>query len=261
MTVKNTKTVLSPDAKEENLWIALAIGNSRLHWALFDGVELQSSWDTDYIFNWKNLPENSSAYPVLRSLIPLYLASVVPSQTMLWQDYPNLRAIALEDLPLTGTYPSLGIDRALAVVGAGETLGWPMLVIDAGTALTFTGANQSRKLVGGAILPGLRLQVNSLAKGTEALPEIELPTNLPPRWALDTNSAIQSGILYTVLAGIVNFIEAWRGEFPESRVVLTGGDRDLLGQYLQVFYPKIVDKIAIDPHLIFWGMRSIYLRF
>ena len=271
MSVKNNKTVRSPDAKKENLWLALAIGNSRLHWALFDGGKLQSSWDTEYIQEISNLRfpiANSidlqfplACQPASPTALPLYLASVVPSQTVLWQNYPNLRVITLADLPLGGVYPSLGIDRALAVVGAGETFGWPILVIDAGTALTFTGADASRKLVGGAILPGLRLQVNSLAKGTGALPSIELPATLPPRWALDTSSAIQSGILYTVLAGIVNFIEAWRQEFPESSVVLTGGDRDLLLNYLQIIYPKIGDKIAIDPNLIFWGMRSIYFRF
>lgn len=235
--------------KEKNLWLALAIGNSRLHWASFAGASLQDTWDTEHI-------KESGISESFLSL-PIYLASVVPSQTTLWQSYPNVRSIALEDLPLQGLYPTLGIDRALAVLGAGETFGWPILVIDAGTALTFTGADAARRLVGGAILPGLKLQIQSLARGTAALPQIELPATLPSRWALDTASAIQSGIIYSVLAGIVNFIQAWWEEFPDSRVVLTGGDRDLLFSYLQTFYPKIGDKLAIDPHLIFWGMRSV----
>jgi type III pantothenate kinase len=71
-------------------------------------------------------------------MLPLYLASVVPSQTALWQTYPDVHIITLDQVPLQGVYPTLGIDRALALWGAGETWGWPMLVIDAGTALTLT---------------------------------------------------------------------------------------------------------------------------
>jgi type III pantothenate kinase len=88
-------------------------------------------------------------------LIVLSLASVVPNQTALWQDYSNVHEITLDQVPLQGIYPTLGIDRALALWGAGETWGWPMLVIDAGTALTLTGADANRCLIGGAILPGL----------------------------------------------------------------------------------------------------------
>ena len=73
------------------IWLALAIGNSRLHWALFKGEELCCSWDTDYLAatsiqllasgNWDNLPleilvGEDFAYP-----LSLYLVSVVPSQT------------------------------------------------------------------------------------------------------------------------------------------------------------------------------------
>ena len=86
------------------------------------------------------------------------LASVVPSQTALWQIYPNVHIINLDQIPLQGVYPTLGIDRALALWGAGKTWGFPMLVIDAGTAMTFTGADANQCLVGGAILPGLGLQ-------------------------------------------------------------------------------------------------------
>jgi len=67
------------------------------------------------------------------------------SQTALWQTYPDVHVITLNQVP--PVYPTLGIDRALALWGAGETWGWPMLVIDAGTALTLTGADADHCLV------------------------------------------------------------------------------------------------------------------
>ncbi len=256
-------------------WLALIIGNSRLHWAWFVGDTLQQSWDTNHlstetvhqltahrvstILPQKTLPplfvecDLQAANP-----IPLYLASVVPEQTSLWHTYPDVTIITLEQIPLLGLYPTLGIDRALAVWGAGARLGYPVLVIDAGTALTFTGADTQHQLVGGAILPGLRLQLQSLGKNTAALPAIPLPTQLPPRWARQTPTAIESGVIYTVLAGIRDFVEDWRSHFPHSQIVFTGGDAQVLLTYLQSQYPEIADQFRADPHLIFWGIQSIY---
>ena len=255
------------------MWLGLTIGNSRLHWAWVVGDRLAVAWDTDYLparvvelacRDTGKLPveilppsliANGNSTKAVESQIPLYIASVVPSQTALWQTYPAAKVITLEQVPLQGIYPTLGIDRALAVLGAGQTLGYPVLAIDCGTALTFTGADAGR-LVGGAIIPGLRLQVKSLAQGTAALPEIELPKQMPSRWALNTPGAIQSGVVYAVVAGMADFIEAWKREFPGSRIVLTGGDRARCLVYLQAAFPETASGAIADPHLIFWGMRA-----
>lgn len=258
-------------------WLALSVGNTRLHWARFTGSTLEASWDTPHLpaaaaqqlisaqFDAKVWPEVAGV-PVLPALAEhtpptaLWVASVVPEQLKLWLSCPGATAIALDRVPLRGVYPTLGIDRALAVWGAGTQLGWPVLVIDAGTALTLTGANGSQQLVGGAILPGLRLQLMSLAQKTAALPEVDLAGDLPPRWANDTPNAIASGVIYTTLAGVRDFIENWWQEFPDSPVALTGGDSAALHTYLQTLSPETAAKVTADPHLIFWGMRSIVIR-
>jgi type III pantothenate kinase len=258
-------------------WLALMIGNSRLHWAWFIDATLKAAWDMNHlqqaeveplIQHWASgiipdaiLPSQfiDREFEAFNPL-PLYLASVVPAQTKLWQTYPATQLITLADVPLTGLYPTLGIDRALAVLGAGETFGYPVLAIDAGTALTFTGANAHHHLMGGAILPGLGLQLQSLSKNTAALPATSLPTQLPPRWALQTATAIESGVIYTVLAGIRDFIEDWHCQFPNSQIVLTGGDSHVLLTYFQAQFPQIARQLIANPHLIFWGIRSIFQR-
>ena len=233
------------------------IGNSRLHWASFSGANLDNAWDTDH------LPESViQQFPHTKTLpTPLIFASVVPTQTALWQNYPGVRLITLDQVPLLGMYSTLGIDRALALYGAGKTWGFPMLVIDAGTALTFTGADANQCLVGGAILPGLGLQLTSLGQKTGQLPLLEtrLITALPPRFALDTTAAIQSGVIYTLLAGIKDFIQTWLSIFPNSKLAITGGDSKLLIDYLQIQCPEIATQLIIEKNLIFWGMREIVL--
>lgn len=251
------------------------IGNSRLHWAWFHDSTLQQAWDTEHlpvavveslIQRWTSgvvpteiLPPSLSQYSLDIRQLPLYLASVVPQQTKLWQSYPKAKVITLDDLPLTAVYPTLGIDRALAVLGAGEILGFPVLVIDAGTALTFTGTDDEKKLIGGAILPGLRLQLQALAKRTAALPETTLPTQLPSRWAMQTTTAIESGVIYTILAGLRDFVEDWQRQFPGSKIALTGGDAAVLLYYLQVQFPEVASQIMVDSNLIFWGMQQLVM--
>jgi type III pantothenate kinase len=192
--------------------------------------------------------------------IPLYLASVVPKQTELFLDHPALKLIQLTDIPFKNLYPTLGIDRALAVLGSGENYGYPSLVIDGGTALTFTGVNQNQELSGGAILPGLGLQFQALSTKTAALPHLNLPKSLPIRWAMNTEDAIASGILYNLLSGIMSFIQDWLNQFPESKIIFTGGDGERLLSYLNEIYPDIADYCKLDPNLIFWGMRSLKNR-
>ncbi|MBF2065737.1 MAG: pantothenate kinase [Calothrix sp. C42_A2020_038] len=231
-------------------WLGLMIGNSRLHWGLFCRENFVYSWDSNYL-SMPDLP-----CPVAPTL-PLFLASVVPSQTVMWQNLPNVKIITLKDVPLQQIYPSLGIDRALAVLGAGVVLGFPVLVIDAGTALTFTGADNNRVLIGGGILPGLGMQMAMLETRTGQLPHVEIPQHLPSRWGLKTSEAIQSGVIYTLLAGIQDFVTAWLLDFPLSKVVITGGNSTLVYSYLKSLNPEIASRILVEGDLIFWGMAEV----
>jgi type III pantothenate kinase len=190
---------------------------------------------------------------------PLYLASVVPSQGQFWQACSSLPALTLEQIPLHNLYPTLGIDRALAALGAGLTYGFPCLVLDSGTALTLTALDAQRSLWGGAILPGLGLQFQCLAQKTAALPALSLPTKFPSRWANDTESAIASGILYTLLAGLTDFMQDWQARFPQSPMLLTGGDAPILERYGRQQNPAGWAKVCVDPHLAFWGLRYLVL--
>jgi type III pantothenate kinase len=67
---------------------------------------------------------------------------------------------------------------------------------------------------------------------------------------------MQSGVIYTLVAGIKDFIEAWWRDFPQGNVAITGGDRTLLVNYLQSQFPEIAARLMVEQNLIFWGMRS-----
>jgi type III pantothenate kinase len=244
----------------KSYWLGLTIGNSRWHWGLFADdilIKRESSQHLSSILERDRLIQSIlTSYSL--DILPVYLISVVPQQTKLWLSYEHLTQITLQDIPLTNLYPTLGIDRAIAALGGGETYGYPCLIVDGGTALTFTGIDNHKKLIGGAILLGLRSQFTSLHQKTAALPEVTLPDSLPNRWALDTDSAIASGIIYTYLASIQSFIADWYEQFPHSGIILTGGDSDLLWQYLQVQSSLLSSSIMLDRNLILWGIKGVY---
>ena len=250
--------------EKKHNWLAIAIGNSRLHWAWFEHLTLIETWNTQHlsdVVKCDELPQLFLSGNLIKQRyidLPVYLASVVPQQTQLWQNYSRLNSIALEDLKLTNVYPTMGIDRALSAWGASVTYDSSCLVIDGGTALTFTGVDIEQRLVGGAILPGLRSQLTTLNQKTAALPQVQLSPRLPPRWALDTEQAIISGIVYTAIATIYSYIIDWLRQFPSSKIIFTGGDAELLSSYLHLSDPAIAQKTIVDSNLVFSGIKLIY---
>ena len=252
------------------------VGNSRLHWGLFADTQWLGGWHTAHLsaaqvqalasanfaaHRWEclglGLPSSIMQAGGLegRSPLPLWAAAVVPSVLDQLAFYPHLHRVDLGQVPLAGLYPTLGIDRALAVLGAGETYGWPSLVIDCGTALTFTAADQGG-LVGGAIAPGLGLQLKTLNTSTDQLPRVMVdPGQLPQRWAIATPEAMASGVIYTLLAGIRDFIADWQHHYPDGQVVVTGGDGAAIATYLGQQQRPLSTQLIHDDNVAFWGLQ------
>jgi type III pantothenate kinase len=223
-------------------WLGLIIGNSRLHWAWWQGDRLRATAHAHH-------PDPPPDF--FRAALPLYVASVVPPQTERWRSSAH-RVWQLTDIPLGRLYNTLGIDRALGAYGAGTRYGYPVLAIDGGTALTLTGIDGDRCLVGGAIWPGLGLQLGSLGRGTAALPTIELTAGHQiERWSRNTADAIVNGVLLATRAGLRDFVADWQGCFPGSAVVVTGGD----GPYLVA--ADLQGQWIFDPELLWWGMKAL----
>lgn len=251
---------------QDRIVIALVIGNSRLHWGCFKDGNLIQTWDTCHLkepVNNHQLPTH--LFPVtIAQLVTkttlIYIVSVAEEQTQLWKAYPHQKNITLKDIPLTNTYSTLGSDRAICVYGAGETYGYPALVIDGGTALTYTAVGNKRNFLGGAILPGFSLQLTSLAQQTSHLPAIILPKTLPQQWATNTTEAIASGVIHSILTGINNYVTAWWEQYPGGIVLLTGGDAILLDNYLQQKYPTLAKKIIVDKTLMFQGISQMIIN-
>lgn len=146
---------------------------------------------------------------------------------------------------------SVGVDRIADVAGAIEEYGYPVLIVDFGTATTFNYVDENGVFQSGAIGVGIESGANALWGQTAQLPEIEIkkPQSVMGK---NTQSAMQAGIFYQFLGGFEKTVEAFRKETNQDfKVIATGG----LGRIIC----KHTDYIDVyDPYLIFKGLKAIY---
>lgn len=150
-------------------------------------------------------------------------------------------------------YPSprqIGADRLANAAGAVAYYGYPCIVVDFGTAVTFDVIGPERTYLGGAIAPGLASMGDYLARNTALLPAIE-PHE--PKHAIGTSTveAMHSGAVYGyrgMVKEILAKLEEEMGRRPT--VVATGGDAALIARGV----PRIDH---VDPDITLNGLRMV----
>ena len=170
----------------------------------------------------------------LSSIQKVILSSVVPSlvhpfNEMLSGLFKNVHIQLVSPdiykyLPVKILNPyEIGADLVANAVAAHEKYGKLTMVIDFGTALTFTTIGANSEIRGVAIAPGLGTAVNALAGKTAQLPQIHLS---PPPSVLGENTvhAIQSGIVFGFTGLVETIIRRTEEELnAKITVVATGG--------------------------------------
>jgi len=134
-------------------------------------------------------------------------------------------------LPFENKYATpetLGKDR-IALVAAAVSFypGRNVLVIDAGTCITYDFKTKEEVYLGGAISPGKEMRFNSLHKFTANLP---LVTSKPEAELIgnSTESSILSGIINGIRMELKGTIETYSSKFEDLTVIFTGGDSQVL---------------------------------
>lgn len=135
---------------------------------------------------------------------------------------------------------TLGMDRIAAIAGAWvQAEGKPVIVVDAGTAVTYDFMNEDGVYEGGNIAPGIHLRLRALHEFTGKLPLVD-PLGDLPFVGYSTETAIRSGVVNGICMEIEGFIAKIKATHPAVLVFLTGGDANFLAEKLK--YPIFVDK-------------------
>ena len=248
--------------------LAVDIGNTNIVLGCIENTQIvfTERLSTDHF-------KTSLEYAIsFRSVLQLYeidpktitgaiISSVVPPITALIQDalvkLTGLQAMVVSPGVKTGLNiqmdnpAQVGSDLIVAAVAGIAEYPCPLILIDMGTATTITVIDKKKNYIGGMILPGLRVSLDSLTSRTSQLPRISLD---PPKVLIGRNTidCMRSGILYgnaSCLDGMIDRIEEELG--CSATAVATGG---LAGSIV----PLCRHEIILDDELLLKGMYLIY---
>ena len=140
----------------------------------------------------------------------------------------------------------LGVDRWLALIAARSLFDGAVCVVDCGTAITIDLLNDDGQHLGGFISAGVALMKQALARGTNALPLVNVEHDVQA--ANSTLAAIHSG---TVLAAVGLIETVLARQDKHFQLVLTGGDAELVAPLLSV--ASVVNKDLVLYGLALWS--------
>jgi len=213
--------------------LALDRGNTRIKAGFFSGGSLERLWQGPVedlgraIGPW--LPKGK---PLTVGWLSVAQPDWEPEKLPLWRELDAPITWHQIDyrwpFPLTNRYTTpetLGTDRLVGVVAAmARCPGQPVLVIDAGTAITYDLATAEGEYLGGGIGPGLQMRFEALHQFTARLPRVDFRPPVP-LVGDSTESSIRVGVYQAMLAEIDGMAQRYRKQFgPELQVFLTGGD-------------------------------------
>ncbi|MEO0341013.1 MAG: type III pantothenate kinase, partial [Bacteroidota bacterium] len=173
-------------------------------------------------------------------------------QAIIEEKGPLLELDHRTPLPIINQYETpetLGKDRLAAVLGAFALFPDKVaLVIDAGTCVTYDLLNDHRQYKGGNISPGWQMRLDAMHHFTAKLPKPE--GKILDDWlGRDTNSALQNGAYYGLLAELQAYIDKIKKKYPFVNVILTGGDADFFAKNLK-------SKIFVNQNLVLIGLNK-----
>ena len=131
------------------------------------------------------------------------------------------------------TPKTLGVDRIALVASASMQFKHEnVLVIDAGTCVTFDFINAKNEYLGGAISPGLTIRYEALHNLTAKLPRLK-PVDGEFFIGNSTESSIHSGVINGLVNEIDGQIVNYQSNYKDLTVILTGGDTNFLAKRLK----------------------------
>ena len=190
----------------------------------------------------------ASVVPPITSLIDQALQKLTGKKAMIVGPGIKTGLNILMDNPA-----QVGADLIVGAVAGIDQYPVPLILVDMGTATTITVIDRNKNYIGGMILPGLMVSLDSLTSRTSKLPRIGLD---PPKKLIGKNTidCMKSGILYghaSCIDGMVDRIENELGE--KTTIVATGGLSGTIA-------PLCTHSIIHDDGLLLKGLLLIYKK-
>lgn len=250
--------------------LCLDVGNTHILGGIFEGDELLTRfrYATHLIGTSDQFGIFLNNFMVTKNIQPSAIDAVAVSSVVPGSDYTirhtinsyldanifELKAGAKTGLNIRYKNPNeVGADRIANAIAAMKAFPHSnIIIVDMGTATTLCAMTKSKDYLGGAILPGMRLSMDSLRLNTAKLMEVDIEE---PAFAVGktTRESIQSGLYYGQLGALREIIARYRVEVFQNEdvtVLATGG-------FSQLFRDQHIFD-AILPDLVLQGLCIAY---
>ena len=236
--------------------LAIDIGNTAIAFGVFQGKKLKSSWKVS-----TQGPLSSKSLRFQKDIDAAIISSVVPKATPIIKKAVakkyGIRPLVVGwniKAPIKNLYgrpKQVGQDRLVDAVAVKELYGYPSIVIDFGTAITFDVISGKGDYLGGLIFPGIETSLNALSQRAALLPKIKV---VPPKGLIgrDTVESMRSGVFHGIGALCDGIISRLRAKYGFMQLIATGGHAELMVK----FSKSSINKV--NPNLTLLGLRLIY---
>ena len=234
--------------------LIIDIGNTRTKFSVFNRGEVLITVPVNEF-----LPEHievlQNEHPELKKVI---LSAVKDYSPELKKALHNKFEFFLEldektPLPIENCYQTpetLGKDRIAAAVGGFDL--YPdtnLLIIDAGTAITYDLLNEKHQFLGGNISPGIEMRYKALHQFTGKLPLIK-HEKFDKLFGTTTHEAMRAGVQHGVVFEVDKAIDTFKEFYKNLKVIITGGDADF-------FDKKLKNSFFVNFNLTALGLNRI----
>jgi len=234
--------------------LIIDIGNTLTKIAFFDNNQLSHIEQTEKL-NKSNLLQLINKFPqtdsAILSAVKNYSSKV---NDLLKKKFKNFIEISEKtSLPIINRYKSpktLGYDRLASAIGAEAMFpGHNLLVIDAGTAITYDIVTSQKEYLGGSISPGICMRYKALNYFTAKLPLLQ-PSRQVEIPGKNTELSIHAGVQFGTIFEMKGMIAHYKNRFENLKVILTGGDTDFFNKSLN-------ESIVVNANLNLLGLNRI----
>ena len=236
--------------------LVIDVGNTRVKVALFEGdslLTLDSFELKDIFIQLKDLEENNEIDKAIISSVANISDIDLKKIERLFQLVYLSQATEVPFINEYATKNTLGVDRmALASAAVLKYPNKNVLVIDAGSCITYDFISDKGVFKGGSISPGIEMRYRALNRFTDKLPLLNLVDEFP-MIGNTTELAIHSGVLTGLIIEINGIIEEYNLRFEKLTVVLTGGDTIFLAKRLK-------NSIFANPNFLLVGLNNILIQ-
>ena len=235
--------------------LVIDIGNTNGKVAVFENDTLIEKKVFIKIDLFEVLKEIKKKFQINRTILSTVVKLTDKEREGIKKIVPFLEISPKTKVPFKNLYQTpktLGIDRIALISRAVKQFpNRNVLVVDAGSCITYDFVNDKSEYLGGSISPGISMRFNAMHQFTSKLPLLE-KENMKDFIGKSTKESMQTGVIFGILNEIEGFVDKYEKKYRYLTVVLTGGDTKFLSKQLK-------SSIFANQNFLLEGLNNLLI--